>query len=521
MRLERALAPLFPAWALRRLAARAQFDLMARAYDGASKTRRGTREWRAPGASSALEDGGALATLRNRSRDLVRNNPWARKAARQLPAHIVGTGVVPRPTSGADVTRRRALAAWDAFDGEADPEGLGTFGTLQHLAMRTVMEAGEVLLHWRPESRRAGRWAVHLLEPDFLDETFHETSRNGSGRIISGVEFDAAGHRVAYHLFRQHPGDMLPMMARRSERERVPAEFIDHVFERLRPGQVRGIPWLAASMLSLREMADYTEAERWRKKITAALAAFVTSPAGPAAANLGAVRTETDGAGNRRAIERIAPGTIKRLAPGEGVTFSSPPADQGMDAYLRWELHAICAGLGLPYAELTGDLSSANYGSMRAGKIEFWALLDVWQWIMVEPMLLRRAWQRVQAASGIPGAHCEWGFPKRHWVDPLKDVTAEVLAARSGLESTPQQIGARGYDWRRVQDEQAEYLARAAELGLVLDTDASKVARNGGAKDAAPSKADEPQDPQPGEATDEEEERRLLLALARRLAASD
>jgi lambda family phage portal protein len=482
--LERAIAPILPGLARRRMQARAEFDLLLRAYDGAAQSRK-TKEWRAPGSAASAEDAVSLAVLRNRSRDLVRNNPWARKAARQLPAHIVGTGVVPRPTSGAATTRKRALAAWNAWSDDADTEGGTGYAGLQHLGTRTIMEAGECFFLWSPDNVPGG-WHVRLMEPDYLDETFHEESRNGSGRIVSGVEFNAAGRRVAYHFFREHPGDTIPMLTRFSERVRVPAEMVDHVYERLRPGQVRGVPWLAASMLRLRDMDDYTEAERWRKKIAAALAAFVTSPGGPAAAGLGTVTTETLATGGTRAMQRIAPGTIKNLKPGEDVKFSSPPTDQGVEQYLRWEMFAICAGLGLPYAELTGDLSNANYGSMRAGKIEFWSLLDVWQWLMVEPMMLRRAWRRVQAASGVPGITCDWGFPKRMWVDPLKDAQAEILAAQSGLESTPAQIGARGYDWRQNLADQAEYLTAAREAGLRLAVDLGAP----GAPPAAPSADD-------------------------------
>lgn len=478
--LERALMSVAPGWALRRIGAGVQAEALLRSYD-AAKPARATKGWRAPATSARTEDAPALATLRNRSRDLARNNPWAKTALLKLPAHIVGTGVVPRPTGGADRTRQRALAAWEGWAEETDIEGESGFEAQQALAIRTVIESGEALLLWDADPRAAGGWTTRLLEPDYLDERFNETSRNGSGRIIGGIEMDARGRRVAYHLFREHPGDMYPLLNRLSERVRVPAEFVDHIFHRVRPGQLRGIPWMTASMLGMRDLSDYIEAERWRKKITAALAAFITTPNAPAVSSLGAVSTETSATGQQRGIERIAPGTIKRLLPGEAVTFSSPPADQGLEAYLRWELYAICAGLGLPYAELTGDLSNANYSSMRAGKLEFWNLLDAWQWHMVQPMLLKRAWRRVQATSGVPGMPCEWGFPKRHWVDPVKDVTAEIRAIRAGLTSSPEAIGSRGYDWRRVQREQVEYLAAAGAAGLVLDTDPSRTALSGAA----------------------------------------
>lgn len=471
--LDRALASVAPVWALRRLHARMLYDEAARAYD-AARPSRGSKGWSTPASSAAEEIGPQLAMLRNRSRDLVRNNTWGIKIRRQLPAHIVGTGVTPRCTDGSERTRKRALQHWKDWAEGTDLEtGIG-FDGQQGLVAGTVTESGECLVVWEPSNRAPGGWRTRVLEPDYLDETYCEESRNGSGRIVNGVEFDASGARVAYHLFREHPGDSMRIfLGGASARIRIDAQFVDHIFEVLRPGQVRGVPWLAASALRLRDTDDYLEAERWRKKIAAALAVFVISGASPAQSGLGAVRTETDADGASRGLERIAPGTIKRLRPGEDVRLSTPPADSGMMDYLKAEMLAVSAGVGVPYAELTGDLSNANYSSMRLGKIEFWALLDVWQWSMVRPMLLARAWARVQGSGPMPGIPCAWSFPKRVWVDPAKEIQAEKDAIRSGLKSQPDAIAERGDDWHELLAEQAAFLEEARRLGVRLDTDVS------------------------------------------------
>jgi lambda family phage portal protein len=468
--IERLLAPVAPGWAARRLLSRAGLEAAARAYDAARATR-ATKNWLAGSTSAQEEIRPALATLRNRSRDLCRNNPWGQKIRRQLPAHLVGTGVTPRPSSGAERTRRRALETWAAWSEATDIETGTGFEAQQALLAGTVVESGEALLLWSPDARAPGGWTTRVLEPDYLDEHFNETSRSGGGRIVNGIEFDAAGRRVAYHLWREHPGDYLLGGMPGTDRIRVEARFVDHVFEVLRPGQTRGVPWLAASALRLRGLDDYLESERWRKKVTAAFGVFLLTPNAPAMSTLGAQTTETTADGARRGLETIAPGTIKRLKPGEDVKFSAPPADQGLMEYVRSELLAVAAGCGVPYAEMTGDLSNSNYSSMRAGKIEFYALLDAWQWLMLKPMLLGRAWGRVQAAGGVPGLPASWTFPKRQWVDPLKDAQAEILAIRAGLVSQPDAVAARGENWREVLAEQAEFLAAAREAGLVLETD--------------------------------------------------
>jgi lambda family phage portal protein len=477
-RVEQALARIgLPGLAMRMAHARVALDEAARAYDFAQTTR-ATRGWRTPSTSAAAEVGPALAVMRNRSRDLVRSNPWGIKARRQIPAHLVGKGVTPRPIAGADRTRRRAMDVWWAWSEETDAEtGLG-FAAQQSLIAGTIFESGEGLVLWDPAPDAPGGWTTRVLEPDYLDETMNERSRNGSGQIVNGIEFDAAGRRVAYHLFRDHPGDLVPGLLPRRERVRVEARFVDHVFEVLRPGQTRGVPFMAAAGLRLRDLDDYLEAERWRKKVTAAFAVFLKTPAGPAQSSLGQVRTETTPEGPR-AVERIAPGTIKRLRPGEEPFFVTPPSDQGLEGYIKAELMAVAAGIGAPYAEFTGDLRNANYSSMRVGRLEFYTLIDMWQSHMLKPMLLRRAWLRVQGAAGVPNLPAEWSFPKRPWVDPEAEINAEIKAIRAGLMSQPDALAARGDDWRETLAEQAQFLAEADRLNLVLDTDPKQTSQAG------------------------------------------
>jgi lambda family phage portal protein len=484
---ERALCRIgLPGLGLKMAGARVALAEAERAYDLA-RTGRQTKGWRAPATSAAAEVAPGLAAMRNRARDLVRNNPWGIKARRQIPAHMVGTGVMPRPTEGADVTRKRALRAWNAWAEETDVETNTGFNGQQALIAGKIFEDGESFLVWTPDANATGGWTTRILEADYLDETYDDMSRNGSGRIVSGVEFDTSGRRVAYHFWRDHPGDTGALGRRFSrDRVRVEAVFVDHVFELLRPGQVRGVPFMAAAGIRLRDLDDYLQAERWRKKIGAAFAAFVTTPSGPAASSLGQVSAETRADGTTRAIETIAPGSIKRLLPGEEVSFSTPPGDATLEAYIKSELMAVAAAIGAPYAEFTGDLRSANYSSMRVGRLEFYVILDAWQTMMLKPMLLRRAWRRVQAGSGVPGLPCEWSFPRRPWVDPESEINAEIRAIRAGLTSQPDAIAARGDDWRAALAEQEQFLREADRLGLVLDTDPRKVSGAGLAQAAKP-----------------------------------
>jgi capsid protein len=93
--LDRAIGVVAPGTGLRRARRRHAMAVLARAYEGARAGRR-TEGWITAGTGANAEIAPALARLRDRSRDLVRNNPYAAKAVQALVSNMVGTGLLPR-----------------------------------------------------------------------------------------------------------------------------------------------------------------------------------------------------------------------------------------------------------------------------------------------------------------------------------------------------------------------------------------------------------------------------------------
>ena len=60
----------------------------------------------------------------------------------------------------------------------------------------------------------------------------------------------------------------------------------------------------------------------------------------------------------------------------------------------------------------------------------------------------------------------QWIPPRWDWVDPLKDIQAQVLAIDAGLLSRRKAVEATGYDIEEIDRENAADAARASELGL-------------------------------------------------------
>jgi lambda family phage portal protein len=415
--IDRAIGAVAPGTALRRLRQRQALGLMQRAYEGARAGRR-TEGWVTGASGANTEIAPALPRLRERSRDLVRNNPYAAKAVNALVSNLVGTGIVPRARAKRATAARLADQLWLSFASRCDADGMTDFGGLQALIVRSMAESGEVLVRFRDrrvEDALPVPLQLQVLEPDHLDSAKTGELADG-GFIIQGIEFDAVGRRRSYWLFPTHPGEARGMSL---VSRPVPARQVLHLYERLRPGQVRGVPWFAPVILKLRDLDDYDDAELMRKKIEACFAAFVT----------GAQDEDTLGkaqmtrAGDR--IEAFEPGMIEYLEPGKDVKFATPSANGGYAEYMRLQLHALAAGVGLTYELLTGDLSQVNYSSIRAGLIEFRRRMEALQWQVIVPGLCQPVWTRFVELAQAPGKlpegeiTAEWTAPRFEAVDPL------------------------------------------------------------------------------------------------------
>ena len=93
--------------ALRDLSVRSE-----RAY-AAAKRDRLTNDWFARGSSADAELALDLPTLRNRSRQMVRDNTYAAAALRNLTAALVGDGISARAVHSEDSVASVAQQAWD------------------------------------------------------------------------------------------------------------------------------------------------------------------------------------------------------------------------------------------------------------------------------------------------------------------------------------------------------------------------------------------------------------------------
>lgn len=478
--IDRLISVFAPRVGLERVRARSALALIAsaRGYDGGKISRRLPTLAPATSANSEMNNA-SIARLRDRAREMVRNNPYCSRALDIWASNIVGSGIVPASRTGDKARDRRVMDLWQAFVENADADGQLDFYGLQTLAVRSAFEGGDTLTRMRTRRAEDGYLVplqLQLMEGDQLDSTQHGVI-NGFKTIL-GVALSPIGTRNGYWLFPEHPGERGQFQLTGLTSNFVPATDVLHLYRKSRIGQVRGVSAFAPVMLQAKDLSDLQEAVVVKARIEACFAGFITSEEGDGAM-LGAQSQDADG----NQVQELQPGLLRHLKPGEDVTFAQPTSSMSFDPVMLHTLMGIAVGLGLTYDQLTGDLRQANYSSLRAGKIEMRRLVEQVQYQMMVPMFCRPVWRRFielciltgQLKGSVADYRCEWIAPAHEAIDPEKDLRADVLAVRSGRMTLRQFIAAWGNDPETHLEQIAADNARIDELGLVLDTDPRKM----------------------------------------------
>jgi lambda family phage portal protein len=450
----------------------------------AGRPRPGQKYWRADASGPNAEIQRSLQYLRDRSRQMVRDNPYAARAVAVTVAHQIGAGITAR-INNADVQAR-----WDEWATRCDHEGMTDLYGLMEIAARIVVEGGEALIRLRvvsPAEARRRRLPIPLtlqvMEGDMLP--LSTTYLAPPMRVDQGVEFNADGTRAAYHLRKHHPGEATGLNGvALNDLERVPADQIIHLFRALRPGQVRGVPAFAPVLLRMKVLDDYEDATLEKAKAESLLGVFISGPEPIDPPDL-------PGGGKEDVPSfELFPGMVHNLPGGSEPKFLTPGGAGGFEPFALHQLMSIAAGLHVTYDQITGDLRQANYSSLRAGKIEFRRKIEQDQWLMFIPRMCQPIWDAweglAELAGHLPeaGVAVEWQPPRFEMIDPLKEITAAQEAVRSGFETWDQVVSSFGYDPEKQAAEIQRANSRFDARGIVLDIDPRRVAASGSAHDA-------------------------------------
>ncbi len=470
-----------PKWALERERADLLLEAMgkARKYSGATFGPL-AEDWLAPATSAKAETSQDIILLRNRMRELVRNDGYANKAVHALANNIVGKGIRPSIKSESkrqkDKVENTFLEWCNSLD--ADFYGRVNFFGLQQLAMKGTVESGDVLLIKRIIGKgEKARLSIQLLESDYIVHWYTNMKPIGKTEgtyVLNGIYFDEKDRVTGYEIYHQHPGDSIKY-ANAYTHDFVSIDDCILLFRPDRPGQHRGVPVAHSVMLEHKMLSQYELAQSHRQTIAASFAAFITTTQ---AEQIGGANSPSDRTYPDMTGERIRPGSIQYLHPGETVELSRPPKVDDFDEYVKAKLRKMACGWGLSYEELSGDLSNVNFSSGRMGWIAMQRNIESWQRHVMIPKVCNTIWkwwvELEQMKGALPineGVVCEWTAPRREMIDPVKETKAMIEQIQAGIKSYPEAIREMGGDAEVLMKSIAESNSKLDSYKLTLSSD--------------------------------------------------
>lgn len=372
-------------------------------YRGAQPDRTKRRGWFARARSANADVLPGSDRLRAEQRDAAMNQPVATAALTRKTTFSIGTGLMAIPAiDGAalgltpeqqEEWEQRIGTDFDAYmaSKDVDAERRSTGYGVQAISHRGANTSGDILLMRVMPEDQPGRLvatAWKMVEADRLrnpptiaDGALHPDTGNV---VAGGVEVDAYGDPVAYHVLKQHPGDLILHRGANQIPERIEAwdrklglPRVVHVFRKERPEQFRGVGLLATVLEPLRMLSDLTDAELFASVMSAMIAVVYKTKDGSPLPEPDFGEEGGSAPGGTMAAERppseyrMESGTVLEIESDAEVDIKSPGRpNSAFDPFFQAIVRQIGAAIGIP----AGVLMLMFNSSYTASKAEIEAL---------------------------------------------------------------------------------------------------------------------------------------------------
>ncbi len=487
--IDKAIEYIAPTWGANRFKSRCMMAL-AGAYTGASKGRRQTHSFNPKGGDADADTLGDLGVLRERSRDLLRNTPIATGAVGTNLVHVVGVGLkmqsrIDRKTLGmseeeAEEWQRkteREFNGW-AKSLDCDVTRRNNFYDLQKLVLRSTLESGDcfVLLPFKELKTSLYGTRLQVVEADRLTNA---DNQQNTKTLSGGIERAKDGTPKFYHIRTTHPG--ADTIAKEMKWRKVPAftrsgrRNVIHVYEQLRPGQSRGVPYLAPVIEQLHQLGKYTEAELMAAVVSSLFTVFLKTPTGEGFSPF--EPTAETGSDTDDKDYKMAPGGFVQLAQNEEVTFANPGRpNTSFDPFVQAILRQVGVALGLPFELLVMHFTK-SYSAARTAMLNAWKVfLTRREWLVDHFCnIVFEAWFEEAVLRGrviAPGflddrvmrdAYLSnvWIGPAQGSIDPQREISAVEKRIELGISTRAEETAAlTGTDW----DQKVDRIKKEAEI---------------------------------------------------------
>ncbi len=453
-----------------------------------------------------------------RAEDLYANDGLARSGVNSIATNVVGTGLVPQSVIPAEllgIAPEQAKAVqdqmewlWTEWCSQAHYRNQMTFEDLQLVGLRSLIRTGEMIHLPVMEQRPGCRFALKIqdIRPARLRTP---SDKLYEPLIHEGVEVSVNGVPQAYWIASPPPVSFVSPYELRdlpsSSFRRIPARVghrpgLFHIFRAETEEQFRGVSCLAPAVAFFRSLHDSIDYELLAQILAASFPIFISKQSSQLPSvvqamelrNMGGFGSNTGVAAADSSSEEkfyyqeLSPGQIMYGNENEKpeVLESNRPSSNFMN-FCDLVMRITASSLEIPYEVLTKDFSKTTYSSARAALLEAWRVYAIYRSFFTRQycqplwcMVMEEAWLRgyLQLPAGAPDfyeaqalwCNTRWIGPARGYIDPTKEIQANIEAINAGLMSRSEAIAERGGDFDDVTDQLAAEKKRYEELGITL-----------------------------------------------------
>jgi lambda family phage portal protein len=432
---------------------------IAGAYNAGSKKRRTIKNFDPKTGDADADSLDDLPTIRSRSRSLLRNTPIASGAIKTNQVHVIGSGLKMQSRINADVLNmseddadkwqqkaEREFNSW-AESLDCDINRGKNFYDYQNLVFRSVLESGDcfVLPLFKEINTLNYGLRLQALEADRIE---NPNNKPDTTTLAGGIAKKKDGTPKKYWVRTTHPGSQSTPIERKWDSISAftgnGRRKIIHIYEQLRPGQTRGVPYLAPVIEMLHQLGKYTDAELQSAVISSYFTVFVTTPDG--GGNFSTFLPSDEGGESTDEDYTMGSGAIVGLAEGEEISTANPGRPNAtFDPFVQSILRQIGTALGLPF-ELLIQHFTKSYSAARTAMLNAWKVFLTRRSFMIDHFcnLVYELWmeeavlrERIIAPGFLTDPLMRKAYLGNLWIGPAAgqiDPTKETAAAQARVD---------------------------------------------------------------------------------------
>lgn len=408
-------------------------QIHARFYEGGKRTAANRDFWN---ANSEFENTATpdRDTMRARARWLHENNPIMANIDDTIVNNVVGKGIRLQSKIGKKGIDDEIEARFKAWAKNCDIHQMVNFYDMQRIILENRMVDGEIYIYkmTTPDGLK-----LQLIEADALDKSKGE----------NGISYDGNGAPKTYHF------------GQGKDARDIDAVDIINYFRKTRATQKRGISEYKQSIIDIKNFSAGQTAAIQAARARANISHIIETERSPD--DFGRKRDTSDPInGDLTDINGLL---VYYLRDGETVSTMDVKGETWSSNFTHDVVRLIGTGRKVSYELAFRDYSKVNFSSSRASLIQDnkrfddeqrhiteYVLDNVFEaWLELEIMLgkIKRINRTSFMRDPIKYLRQKWSYPRREWVDPIKDLTAAQMEIDMGGSTNTDFCASRGTDY--------------------------------------------------------------------------